>query len=336
MAAIVAAGPERRALHVERRRARASRGANTGHHVHPPQAARRARARRRRRSSGAAPEAGAGPGHPVFLQNPPPIRIGGTLDQEPVPVHAAGHRHRRALPAARTMLEAKMRELPGLQDVTSDLQLKNPQVDGGHRPRPGRRARAVGASRSRTRSTRAFGSRQVSTIYAPNNEYQVILELRAAVPARPEALSLLYVRSHDRQAGAAAAPWPTLTRDVGPLTVNHSGQLPAVTISFNLAGRLARRRGRARSTRLARQDRCRPTITTSFQGTAQAFQSSLKGLGLLLLLAIAGDLHGARHPLRELHPPAHDPLGAAVRRLRRAGHADDLPRRAVRSTPSSA
>jgi HAE1 family hydrophobic/amphiphilic exporter-1 len=130
----------------------------------------------------------------------------------------------------------------------------------------------------------AYGTRQVSTIYAPNNQYQVILQVAPEFQRDPSALSMLYVRS----ASGQLVPLNTVaavTTGTGPLTVNHIGQLPAVTLSFNL------RRGMAlgdavAAVRETAAEVLPSTISASFQGTAQAFQDSLQGLGLVLTLAI--------------------------------------------------
>ena len=166
--------------------------------------------------------------------------------------------------------------------MTSDLQIQNPQVNVRDRPRQGVDARRHAPSRSRTRSYTAYGDRWISTIYAPNNQYQVILELEAQYQRDPTALSLLYVRSSNGQLVPLERGGRRLTESVGPLTVNHPGQLPAVTHLLQPAAR-ARRSARpsTRSQAMARQT-LPATITTSFQGTAQAFQSSLSGLWLLL------------------------------------------------------
>jgi HAE1 family hydrophobic/amphiphilic exporter-1 len=222
------------------------------------------------------------PGILAFFQNPPPIRIGG---------HLTNGAYQYTLQDADTtelykyapLLEEKMKSIPGMQDVNSDLQIKNPQVtveiDRD-------RAAALGVSPNAIESAlyTAYGSRQVSTIYAPNDEYQVILELQPSDAADPSQLSELYVRSNS----GALVPLPavaTLKSELGPLTVNHYGQLAAVTISFNLAPGVSIGDAVSAVNRLA-QETLPGTISTSFEGTAQAFQSSLQGLGLLLLMAI--------------------------------------------------
>jgi hydrophobic/amphiphilic exporter-1 (mainly G- bacteria), HAE1 family len=131
----------------------------------------------------------------------------------------------------------------------------------------------------------AYGTRQVSTIYAPNNEYQVILQLKPEFEGTPAALSMLYVRAN----GGPLVPLDTLAKRVpsfGPLAVNHSGQLPSVTISFNTKPGISLGQAVDELNGVAKQT-LPASVSTSFQGTAQAFQSSLQGLGLLLLVAIA-------------------------------------------------
>ena len=222
------------------------------------------------------------PGIRVFLQNPPPIRIGGQLTKSLYQLTLQGpdtdELYRRA-----TELETRLRELPGLQDVTSDLQIRNPQVDVSI---DRDRALALGVSAQQIEDGlfSAFGSRWISTIYAPTNEYRVLLELLPEYQREATDLSSLYIRS----AGGSLVPLDAvarLSRSLGPLTVNHFGQLPAVTLSFNL------KPGTALGDAVAEVDRAAratlpATITTSFQGTAQAFEASSRGLGWLLLLAI--------------------------------------------------
>jgi HAE1 family hydrophobic/amphiphilic exporter-1 len=218
----------------------------------------------------------------VFLQIPPTIRIGGRLTksqyQYTLQGSDIGELYRYA-----PMLEAKMRTLPGLLNVTSDLQITNPQVEVDI---DRDKAAQLGVSMRSIEETLyyAYGSRQVSTIYAPNNQYQVIMELEPQYQRDPAALGMLYVRAE----GGALVPLSALaklTAGVGPLSVNHAGQLPAVTISFDLGPGTSLSQGVAAVDRAARE-LLPATIGTSFQGTAQAFQSSLQGLGLLLLMAI--------------------------------------------------
>jgi HAE1 family hydrophobic/amphiphilic exporter-1 len=222
------------------------------------------------------------PGINVFFQNPPPIRIGGSLTKSAYQ-YTLQDADTDELYKDAPILEQKLRSLPGLQDVTSDLQIKNPQVtvqiDRA-------RAASLGVTPQAIESTlyTAYGSRQVSTIYAPNNEYQVILELTPEQRADPVQLQQLYVRSNT----GSLVPLPavaSLRQDLGPLTVTQLGQLPSVTISFNLAPGYSIGDAVTKVDALARTT-LPATVATSFQGTAQAFESSLQGLGVLLLMAI--------------------------------------------------
>ena len=222
------------------------------------------------------------PGIQVYMQNPPPIRIGGYQTKSQYQ-YALQSPDISELYRYAPVLEAKLKDLPGFQDVTSDLQLKNPQVSLSiNRDK----ASALGLSVLQIEQTlgSAYSSRQVSTIYAPNNDYPVILELQEQYQADPSAFSLLYIRS----ANGSLVPLSTvvsLDRTVGPLSVNHLGQLPAVTLSFNLAP------GKALGDALNEVEETAgtvlpDTITSSLQGTARAFESSMVGLGILILVAI--------------------------------------------------
>ena len=224
------------------------------------------------------------------------------------------------------LMEEKIRDLPGFQDVTSDLRMKNPQVNVEIQ-RDKASASGITAAQIETALYNAYGSRQVSTILAPNNQYYVVMELQDQYQLDPSALSMLYVRSSTGPLVPLNAV-ADLSTGVGPLTINHQGQLPSVTVSFNLAPGVSLGEAVSAVNKLG-QDMLPATITTSFQGTAQAFQSSMQGTGLAARPGHPGHLPGAGHPVRELHPSDHDPLGPALRGLRRAAHADDLRRRAL-------
>ncbi len=222
------------------------------------------------------------PGIQVFLQNPPPIRIGGRLTKSQYQFTLQGT-DLEALYRYAPILEEKLKQIPGLQDVTSDLQIKNPQVNIEIN-RDKASLLGVTAQQIEDALSSAYSSRQVSTIYAPNNSFQVILELEPQHQMDPSALAMLYIRSSK----GALVPLNAVAKvssNVGPLTVNHQGQLPAVTLSFSLRPGVSL--GEAVSTvRETARAILPPTITTGFQGTAQAFQSSIKGLGILLLMAV--------------------------------------------------
>ena len=222
------------------------------------------------------------PGLRVYMQNPPPIRIGGQLSRSQYQYTLQSPNTTELYAAAPSLAEA-ISKLPGVQDVSTDLQLKNPQVRvtidrdkaGSLGVTPEQIERALG---------NGFGSQQISTIYAPNNSYQVILELAPEFQSDPMWLSQVYVRSSTGTLVPLTAV-ARISQDVGPLSVNHSGQLPSVTVSFNLAPGYSLGPAVEQVDELAL--RTLPAgISTSFQGTAQAFQSSLQGLGLLLVLAL--------------------------------------------------
>ncbi|MEL7640867.1 MAG: efflux RND transporter permease subunit [Solidesulfovibrio sp.] len=222
------------------------------------------------------------PGLRTYLQNPPPIRIGGRATKGQYQYTLQGPDTEELFRTA-AAFEGKMRGLADIQDVSSDLQIRNPElridIDRD-------KASALGISAYQIENALAtsYGNRQISTIYATNDTYQVIMELAPAYQANPEALALLYVRSGDGQ----LVPLDTLikrTVAVGPLSVNHSGQSPSVTISFNLRPGASLGNVVAAVEELARKE-LPGSIFTSFQGEAQAFQSSLTGLSLLLGMAV--------------------------------------------------
>jgi HAE1 family hydrophobic/amphiphilic exporter-1 len=174
--------------------------------------------------------------------------------------------------------------MPEFLDVTSDLQVTNAtvKVDIDRD-----RASSLGVSAEQVQDAlySAFGARQVSTIYTPSNQYWVILELLPEFQTGPDALSLLYVRS----SAGALVPLSTLARissGVSPLTVNHQGQLPAVTLSFSLKPGVSLSQAIQKVNILIAELRIPPTLIGNFQGAAQAFQSSLTGMGLLLIMSI--------------------------------------------------
>jgi HAE1 family hydrophobic/amphiphilic exporter-1 len=222
------------------------------------------------------------PGIMAFMQNPPPIQIGGRLTKSPYQFTLQSP-DTQELYRDVDILEAKMRSLPGLQDVTTDLQIANPQVNVGI-DRAKATALGVTALQVEDALSTAYGDRQVSTIYAPTNEYRVITELEPEYQLDPAALALLYIRSSSGRLVPLDAV-SHLTQDLGPLSVNHTGQLPSVTVSFGLKPGMALGDAVNEVEQLARNT-LPATISTSFQGEAQAYQASLVGLGVLLTMAI--------------------------------------------------
>ena len=222
------------------------------------------------------------PGIRAFLQVPPPIRLGGSLTKSQYQ-YTLQDSDTAELYKYAPILEQKMRGVAGLQDVTSDLQNQNPQIAIDiNRDR----AAVLGVSSQQIEDAlyTAYGTRQISTIYAPNNEYQVIMELAPEFQGSAAAISMLYVRASSGQL-VPLSSLASIHQNTGPLAVVHQGQLPAVSISFNLKPGVSLGDAVAAVDRLARQT-LPATIQTSFQGTAQAFQSSVQGLGLLLVVAI--------------------------------------------------
>src|SRR6266540_4296657 len=224
------------------------------------------------------------PGMRVFMTNQPPINLGAgqgggrALYQFTLTDTDTAELYKWA-----PILEEKIRQLPGLEDVSSDLLLKNPQVSV-EMDRNKVSALGLTANQVETALYNAYGTRQVSQIYAPNNQYQVVMQVAPAFQNNPAALSMLHVRS----SSGRLIPLNTVAQvktNVGPSVVSHTGQLPSVTISFNLKPGYAL--GDAvdaiRATAVATLP---ATISTMFQGAAQAFQESLQGLGLILAMAI--------------------------------------------------
>jgi HAE1 family hydrophobic/amphiphilic exporter-1 len=178
----------------------------------------------------------------------------------------------------------KIAKLPGLLDVTTDLYIKNPQITIDV-DREKAAVYGVSVDQVRQELYNAFGTRQVATIYTPANDYAVILESMPQYRAAPNDLNRLYLKSSN----GTVIPLSAVThfvRTVGPLQINHQGQQPAVTISFNLASGVALGQAVDAITKVERDEGLPATITSGFQGTAQVFQDSLRGQGILILAAI--------------------------------------------------
>ena len=222
------------------------------------------------------------PGIMAFMQNPPPIQIGGRLTKSQYQFTLQGpdtkELYREAL-----KLEGELRSVPGLQDVTTDLQVSNPQVNVDI-DRDKANALGVSAFQVENALETAYSSRQISTIYTPNNEYWVLAELLPKYQMEPQALSLLYIHSSSGQLVPLSAV-SKLTQSLGPLVVNHAGQLPSVTVSFNLQPGTALGDAVNRVEQIARQT-LPSDLSANFEGTAQQFQSSLVGLTVLLVITI--------------------------------------------------
>jgi HAE1 family hydrophobic/amphiphilic exporter-1 len=222
------------------------------------------------------------PGMRVYVQNPPTIRIGGQVTKS-LYQFSMQSPDKAELYKGAAQLEREIEKLPEVEDVTSDLAVVAPQVNVNI-DRDKAAALQVNADAIENAFYDAYGPRWVSTIYAAINEYKVLLELKPQYQADPHALSLLYFKSSN----GPLIPLDTLAKlqqDIGPQTINHYGQLNAVTVSFNL------KPGAALGNVVSKvQDLAEHTlpsgITTDFQGSAKAFQSSLGNLWVLLIVAI--------------------------------------------------
>jgi HAE1 family hydrophobic/amphiphilic exporter-1 len=267
------------------------------------------------------PKLASVPGITIYLQNPPLVQVGGQVTKSPYQLTLQGP-DRKELYSDAEELRQKIAALPGLLDVTSDIQTNNPQLNV-EIDRDKAATLGITAQQIENALNNAYGTQQISTIYASTNEYQVILEVKPEYQQDPSALGRLYIHSTASASSASqssasqsalAQPSPpqtyslqppsgqapasqvsdrliplstvaTLSKTVGPLLVNHLGQLPSATISFNLRPGVSLSGATDKVQALAKQT-LPATITTSFQGTAQIFQSSLQNLTLLLLVAV--------------------------------------------------
>ncbi len=218
----------------------------------------------------------------TFLRSPPAIPIGGqqTNSTYQFTLQSLNLQDlRQYVPK----LVDKVKTLPGLRDVDSDLQLSTPQIQVKF---DHNKAATLGISAQQVEQTlsAAYGSSQVSTIYTPNDQFYVILEVKPEFQRDPSALSMLYVQSSTGKLVPLSAI-ANITQNVGPLTVTHVAQLPSATISFDtLPGTSLSQATDA--IKQAASEVLPSTITPSFQGSAQTFQQSFNDLGALLLVSI--------------------------------------------------
>jgi len=218
----------------------------------------------------------------VYLQNPPTIRIGGQVTKS-LYQFSMQSADKDELYAAANELQRQIEALPGVQDVANNVQIQSPQVTVTI-DRDKAAALQVNANQIENAFYDAYGPRWVSTIYGAVNEYKVLLELKPEYQADPQALSLLYFKA----SSGALIPLDTLAhvkQEIGPQTINHFGQIPAATISFNLKPGASLGAVVSEIQQIA--DRTLPaTVSTAFQGAAKAFQTSLGNLVFLLIVAI--------------------------------------------------
>jgi HAE1 family hydrophobic/amphiphilic exporter-1 len=221
-------------------------------------------------------------GMKAYLQNPPTIRIGGKVTKS-LYQFSMQTPDKQELYAAAGRLETLVAQVPGTDDVTTDVAVSTPQVDLSIN-RDKAAAMQVNATQIENALYDAYGPRWVSTIYASVNEYKVLLELEPEYQRDPRALSMLYFKN----TAGSLIPLDTLAKvvsDTGPQTINHFGQLPAATVSFNLKPGASLGDVVSRIQGIAARE-LPATISSQFQGAAEAFQSSLSNLWVLLIIAI--------------------------------------------------
>jgi hydrophobe/amphiphile efflux-1 (HAE1) family protein len=222
-------------------------------------------------------------GAKFFMQVPQNITVGGRLSRTQYQ-YTLTDTDDAELDHWAPILEAEMRKLPELQDVASDQQNAAPTMtidvdrDAAYR---------LGVSASLIDQTLydAFGQRQVATIYTATNQYKVVLEVQPQFRNDRTALSKIYVAGQNG-AQVPLSAFAHFTSKVTPLSVSHQGVFPAVTLSFNLAPGVALGQAVEKIQAMADRLRAPPTLNTSFQGTAQAFQASLSSMPMLVAAAI--------------------------------------------------
>ena len=223
------------------------------------------------------------PGLRVFVSIPQAIRVGGRMSKSSYDFTLYGPDTQQLYTEA-PKLERIIGRLPGLQEVSSDLQIKNPRVNV---ILDRDRAAALGLNWNNISSVLydAFGPQFSSTIYSPTNQYRVLLEMLPQYQEHTDGLNMIYLKSDSGQLVPLNAV-AKLVSDAGPQSIPHSGQLPSVTISFAL--RPGTSLGQATSEiEEAAKANLPATITGNFQGTAKVFQDSMKNMGILLIVAIA-------------------------------------------------
>ncbi len=224
------------------------------------------------------------PGFNVFVQNPPLIRVGGTLTKALYQFSLQDTDTQELFKWTPVLLQKIAEVKDVFQDVTSDLQIASPQlvVDID---RDKAAALGVTAAQIETELYHAFGSGQISTIYGDLAEYWVVFEVLPEFQRDPDALGRLYITSASGKLVPLSAV-ARFSRGLGPMTISHVGQLPSVTVSFNLVPGVALGTAVEKIHDLQAELHLPATITASFQGSAAVFQSSLSGLGFLLLMSI--------------------------------------------------
>ena len=224
------------------------------------------------------------PGIKVYFQPIQNIQIGGRAAKSQYQYTLQGNQLDQLYDWS-DKLKERLAADPLFQDVTSDLQLNSPQavvtVDQQAASRAG-----ITYDDVRQALYSAYGSSQTASIYTASNDYQVIFEVEPRFQKSVEDMNLIYVASSD---GKTVVPLPaiaTISRSVAALSINHQGQLPAITISFNLSAGKSLGEAITRINEVQKDMNMPANITGNFQGAAQAFQDSLAGQGALLIFAV--------------------------------------------------
>ena len=223
------------------------------------------------------------PGMQAFFQSIQNLSIGGRISKSQYQ-YVLQSGDTESLYRLAPEMRDKIEKLPGLLDVTTDLYIKNPQMTVDI-DREKAAVYGITVDQVRNQLYNAYGARQVGTIYMPSNDYQIILEVQPRFRVDPSDLSKLYLKTANNQTIPLDAV-AKLVPSVGPLQINHQGQQPAVTISFNLAPGYSLGYAVDQITAIEQNSNLPATIATGFSGTAQVFQDSLRGQGVLILAAV--------------------------------------------------
>jgi HAE1 family hydrophobic/amphiphilic exporter-1 len=223
------------------------------------------------------------PGLSVYPQNVASISVGGRVSKSTYQYTLQDGNFEELQSWTQTFQKA-LSQIPELQDVTNDMQNRGPQLNIDLNRQ---KASTLGISAASLQNTLgyAFGSQQISTIYTTLDDYQVILELAPQFQKDVLEIGKLYIPNNLNN-NIPLNTFTTITQGTAPLTINHQAQFPSATLSFNLKPGISL--GEAVSLVQKTKEKLNPpiTLTTSFQGTAQAFKSSQQGMGLLILLAV--------------------------------------------------
>jgi hydrophobic/amphiphilic exporter-1 (mainly G- bacteria), HAE1 family len=223
------------------------------------------------------------PGMQTFFQSIQNLNVGGRISKSQYQYTLQSSDIERLYAIAPQMRD-KIAQIPGLLDVTTDLYIKNPELSV-EIDREKAAVYGITADQIRNQLFNAFGSRQIGTIFKPSNDYQIILEAQPRFRVDPSDLTKIYLKTANNQTiplDAVAKMVPS----VGPLLINHQGQQPAVTISFNLAPDVSLGYAVDKISEVERAANMPVTIVSGFSGTAQIFQDSLRGQGILILAAV--------------------------------------------------